>query len=149
MAAEAEFNHYNPREAAQIERCLKALKSVKRILVEPGDSPCEYHLVEENEMKDDRLLRAFAAVHKLGEDAAACDRAVYWKFTSSKYYALPIICEDDEKMGFDGVVEGGLAVVMGYDRGAVGVDEVCRCGKIPRPRETKKPRTDGDLSKGD
>lgn len=145
MAAEAPkepIEHYSPKEAAQIERCLKALKSVKRILVEPDDYPDSYHLVDKTEMQDEQLLRAFAAVHRLGEDASACDRAAFFRFTSSKGYALPIICEDDEKTGFDGVVEGGFAVVIGYGHGSAGVDEACRCGKIPRPRESKKPRND-------
>ncbi len=140
MAAEVANPHYSPRELARIAKCVKALKSVSRILVEPHDGPGHYHLVEEKDMKNEQLLAAFAAVHRLGEDAVACDKAAYWAYTSSRGYPLPVLCEDDERMGFDGIVEGGFVIVIGFENGIAGEGEICRCGKIPRPHGAKKPR---------
>ena len=136
MAAEEEKRTcYDEKAEAEIQKCMTALRSSARVYTDvPGDC-MNFIRVPAKMMADDDFVHALAGVHTQFEDVALCDMQRWLAFCRNNY-AVALAGDDDERMCLNGVVMGGINIVVGWSS-LSRQDKVCACGR-EWPLQTKK-----------
>ncbi len=132
---------YSEKEEEEIQRCIAALKSSSRVYVEPIDDVHCVIWVPRRMLDDPDFVHALAGVHCFPKSVSLCDYNRFTEFCSKQSYALQLGAEDDPKCTLNGVVMGGINIVVGFEAETDQLN-TCLCGK--NWKDAKRPRTEDE-----